>query len=289
MTWRTVVPVDAVVPHVADPAWVVVDCRFSLAEPERGEHNYIYRRVRGAVYAHLDRDLSGPVVPGRTGRHPLPEPDALAATLGRWGIGAGTQVVAYDDAGGAFAARLWWLLRWLGHDAVAVLDGGWPAWLAAGGPTAAGAESRAPTVFAPRLRPGLVVDAAAVDAIRTDQRRRLLDARGADRYRGENETIDPVAGHIAGAVSAPFAANLGPDGRFKPVGELRARYDALLADVPPEGAVVYCGSGVTAAHDILAMAHAGLEGAKLYAGSWSEWITDPRRVIEIGDSQARGG
>ncbi len=288
MTWRTIVPPDVAAARAPGTDWAMVDCRFALADPERGERDYIYCHARGAVYAHLDRDLSGPVIPGRTGRHPLPDPVALAATFGRLGIGPTTQVVAYDDAGGAFAARLWWLLRWLGHDAVAVLDGGWPAWLAAEGPTAAGVESRPSAAFIPRIRPELVLDAAAVEAMRLDPRRRLLDARGADRYRGENETIDPVAGHIPGAVSAPFAANLGPDGRFKPAAELRARYTELLAGVAPDGAVVYCGSGVTAAHDLVALAHAGLDGARLYAGSWSEWITDPARAVGVGGADVFG-
>jgi len=268
--------------HLADPDWVAVDCRFTLTEPARGEAAYRAGHLPGAVYAHLDHDLSGPVVPGLTGRHPLPEVAAITETLGGWGIAEGVQVVAYDDAGGAIAARLWWLLRWLGHDAAAVLDGGWPAWGAAGLPVQAGRETRPGRTFVPRRRPEMVVDAQAVERLRADPAWRLLDARAADRYRGENETLDPAAGHIPGALSAPFAANLGPEGRFHRPDTLRAHYAAILGEVPPEQAVAYCGSGVTAALDLLALAHAGLDGARLYAGSWSEWITDPARPIATG-------
>jgi thiosulfate/3-mercaptopyruvate sulfurtransferase len=282
VTYRTLVDPGDVAAHLTDPDWAVVDCRFALADPEHGEAAYLAGHIPGAVYAHLDRDLAGAVVPGHTGRHPLPEPAALAATLGRWGIDARTQVVAYDDAGGAMAARLWWMLRWLGHDAVAVMDGGWPAWLARDRPVRAGRETRPARSFNPRPRPEMLADAAEVLRLRSDPSARVLDARSADRYRGENETIDPVAGHIAGAVSAPFAENLASDGAFRSPDALKTHYSAILGTVSPDRAVVYCGSGVTAAHNLLALAHAGLDGARLYAGSWSEWITDPARPIESG-------
>jgi thiosulfate/3-mercaptopyruvate sulfurtransferase len=266
------------------PGLAVVDCRFSLAEPEAGGAGYRAGHIPGAVYAHLERDLSGPHVPGVTGRHPLPEPDALAATLGRLGIGNTTFVVAYDESGGALAAaRLWWLLGWLGHDAAAVLDGGLAAWRAAGLPLASGIETRPPARFAPRLRPGWVADAAETARAAADPDGRVLDARGADRFRGENETIDPVAGRIPGAVSAPFAQNLDAAGRFRSSAALRERYEALLDGRPADEAIAYCGSGVTAAHDVLAMRHAGLPTPRLYAGSWSEWITDPARPVASDD------
>lgn len=284
MPFGPLIDCQALAGRLGDASCCVVDARFSLADPSQGERDYIYRHIPGALYAHLDRDLSGPIVPGRTGRHPLPDPDRLAATFGAWGIDAATQVVAYDGMGGALAAaRLWWLLRWLGHEAVAVLDGGWAAWESEGRPTRAGRETQPPRRFVAQLRPELVVDATKVDAMRLDPAARLLDARGADRFRGENETIDPVAGHIPGARSAPFADNLGADGRFRPPAALRAHYAALLGSVSPERTAVYCGSGVTAAHDLLAMAQAGLDGARLYAGSWSEWITDPGRAVAAGD------
>jgi thiosulfate/3-mercaptopyruvate sulfurtransferase len=275
--------------HLDDPAWAIVDGRFSLADPDYGEREYLARHIPGAVFAHLDRDLAGPVVPGRTGRHPLPDVATFGRTLGGWGIGAGVQVVAYDDLGGAFAARLWWLLRWLGHAEVAVLSGGWPRWLAEDRPVRAGRESRSPRTFVPRPRPELVVDAAEVDDIRLDPAWRLLDARAADRFAGRNETIDPVAGHIPGAASAPFAENLAADGRFLSPGDLRARYAGLLGGIPPERTVATCGSGVTAAHLLLALAYAGLGEARLYAGSWSEWITDPDRPVATEDPEASEG
>jgi thiosulfate/3-mercaptopyruvate sulfurtransferase len=192
------------------------------------------------------------------------------------------QVVAYDDAGGGMAAaRLWWMLRWLGHNTVAVLDGGWGKWLTEGRPVKSGLESRPRREFQPRPRPELIVGAEEVDAIRLDSAYRLLDARAAERYHGRNETIDPVAGHIPGAVSAPYQDNLNLEGVFRPAEELRQLYQELLGETPPERAIFYCGSGVTALHDLLAMLHAGLGEGRLYAGSWSEWITDPARPVTV--------
>jgi thiosulfate/3-mercaptopyruvate sulfurtransferase len=281
--YTTLIAAGELAAHLDDPDWAVVDCRFSLQDTGQGLRAYQAGHIPGAVYAHLDEDLSGPVVPGHTGRHPLPEPEVFAARLGRWGIGNTTQVVAYDDAGGAYAARLWWMLRWLGHEAVAVLDGGWPTWVAAGLPQRAGIETRHPTVFTARLRPELVATASEVMVRRLDPDWRVLDARGADRFRGENETLDPVAGHIPGAVSAPYADNLAPDGRFRDPASLRRRYQNLLGTVPAARTICYCGSGVTAAHDLLAIFHVGLGEGRLYPGSWSEWITDPTRPIATGD------
>jgi thiosulfate/3-mercaptopyruvate sulfurtransferase len=281
MPYSTLVDVATLARHLANPDWAVVDCRFALAGPDQGEHDYLTAHIPGAVYAHLNRDLSAPHVPGHTGRHPLPAPDDLAATFGRLGISPGVQVVAYDDAGGALAAsRLWWLLGWLGHDAAAVLDGGWSAWRAAGLAVETGTATRPARAFGPHQpHAQWLAEAEAVTQVLADPAGRLLDARGADRFRGENETLDPVAGHIPGALSAPYAANLGPDGRLRPAEQLRAHYAEVLGDTPGADAIVYCGSGVTAAHDILAMRHAGLGQARLYAGSWSEWITDPTRPV----------
>lgn len=266
-------------PH-AQPL-VLVDCRFDLADTARGEREYAAAHLPGAVYAHLERDLSGPVTP-LTGRHPLPDATQLAARLGALGIGDDVQVVAYDDAGGAFAARLWWLLRWLGHDAVAVLDGGLHAWRAAGGLLSQ--DRTAPTARRFRARPDHArwLDAAGLARALADERCLLIDARALERYAGEVEPIDPVAGHVPGARSAPFAANLGPDGRFLPAAALAARYGALLGPRPPHEVVAMCGSGVTACHDLLALEIAGLPGARLYAGSWSEWIRDPSRPVARG-------
>jgi thiosulfate/3-mercaptopyruvate sulfurtransferase len=275
----TLITPEILVPHLHDAAWAVVDCRHRLADLGFGRAAYAASHIAGAVFADVLDDLSGPVVPGKTGRHPLPQVAAITATLSAWGIDRGVQVVAYDDSGGSMAARLWWLLRWLGHDAAAVLDGGWPWWRGSGLPVHSGPESRAARTFVPRMRPQLVLSTEQVDGVRDDPAWRVLDARNADRFRGENETIDPVAGHIPGARSAPYADNLGPDGRFRSKDVLRRRYLEVLDGAPAERAVCYCGSGVTAAHDVLAMAHAGLGDARLYAGSWSEWIVDSARPV----------
>lgn len=259
---------------------VIVDASFDLADVEAGERQWRAGHLPGSHYLHLDRDLSGPKT-GANGRHPLPERAAFAATLGRLGIGPQMQLVALDRQGGPYAARLWWMLRWMGHEAVAVLDGGVQAWAAVGGaletsvpavaPAAAypSRASRAPTVDAPALQRDL-------------GRKRLIDARAAERFRGEVEPIDPVAGHIPGAVNRFHKDNLGADGRFKAAEALRAEFGSLLGRVAAADAVHQCGSGVTACHNLLAMEHAGLAGSALYPGSWSEWSSDASRPIARG-------
>jgi thiosulfate/3-mercaptopyruvate sulfurtransferase len=257
---------------------VFVDCRFVIRDAERGRKDYLASHIKGAMYADLDKDLSGQIVPGRTGRHPLPDPESIVGAFSRLGIGPGTQVIAYDESTGAMAAaRLWWLLKWAGHDAAAVLDGGFNAWTGAGLPCAGGSEVRPPSRFTAAFRPELAVDARSVFSVMNDPAWIVLDARAADRYRGENETIDPVAGHIPGAVSAPSGAALDQDGRFKPTPEMARLFDSLTGGRDAEHTIVYCGSGVTAAHSVLACAHAGRGLPRLYAGSWSDWITDRNR------------
>ncbi len=290
MIEETLVRPEWLASRIGDDNVAIVDCRFSLADTRSGELAYAASHIPGAIYAHLDRDLSDPVVSGRTGRHPLPREGEMAHRLGGMGIGDGVQVIVYDDSSGTIAARLWWHLRYLGHDAAAVLDGGWSAWLAAGFPTKTrGPESRAVRRFKPRPRPELLATTDEVLAMDGDHYPKgphsLIDARAADRYAGRNETIDPIAGHIAGAISAPFSENLDREGRMLPKSMLRARFEAILNGADPAEAVVYCGSGVTAAHDILALRHAGLPEPRLYAGSWSEWITDPARPIALGDDR----
>lgn len=280
MTYKTIIPVSELAIHLDDPDWVIVDCRFSLANTERGLSDYLDAHIPGAVYAHLDEDLSAQVVPGETGRHPLPSVEVAARVFSKWGIDQDVQVVVYDDAGGALAAvRVWWMLRWLGHDAVAVLDGGWQAWRERGYPLHGGVQSRPWRQFIPSPRPELIATSDDVDSIRRDPAYRLVDARANERYHGQNETIDPVAGHIPGAISFPYTDNLKPDSTFLPIEQLRSRYQAMLGDVPPENAVFYCGSGVTSVHNILAMQHAGLGEGRLYVGSWSEWITDSSHPV----------
>lgn len=260
---------------LGEPSLRIVDCRASLQDVNAGGAAFSKAHLPGASFADLLADLSGPIVPGQTGRHPLPPVEAFTAKVRGWGISATSQVAVYDDAGGAFAARLWWMLRWLGHDAVAVLDGGFPAWVAEGRPVTDTVAQIPPGDFTPQPRRELLVTARELETPQS-LARTLFDARAPERFRGEVEPIDAVAGHIPGALNLPFAENL-KDGRFRAPAELRERFAAALDGTPPEEAVVYCGSGVTACHDILAFAHAGLPLPRLYAGSWSEWITDPTR------------
>jgi thiosulfate/3-mercaptopyruvate sulfurtransferase len=237
--------------------------------------------VPRAIHAHLDRDLSGPVG-ARTGRHPLPQPEAFAERLRAWGVDARTQVVAYDQGNGAMASRLWWLARWVGHDAVAVLDGGLQAWIAAGGPLDRAVSAPRRGTFVLQARADRTIEAPDVERGLADGSLVVVDARAADRFEGRNETIDPVAGHVPGARNHPFAANLGPDGRFLAPAALRALWQSTLGGADPRSVAVMCGSGVTACHDLLALEHAGLPGARLYPGSWSEWIRDAGRGVARG-------
>ncbi len=261
---------------------LVFDCRFDLADTAAGEQAYAAGHIPGARYLHLDRDLSG-VKTGANGRHPLPERAALVDKLAALGLNEGQQVVAYDSQGGAFASRLWWLLRWLGHDSVAVLDGGLQAWQAAGQTLdTAGPSPAARGSFKARAPLAVTVDAQHVlDNLKTGDRT-VVDARAADRYRGENETIDPVGGHIPGAVNRFFKDNLAADGRFKPAHTLRDEFAAVIGQRKPEQVILQCGSGATACHNALAMEVAGLHGAAVYIGSWSEWCADPARPVATG-------
>ena len=280
----TLIETEALAAHLEDPAWVLFDCRASLGDPETGPKLYAASHIPGARHIHLERELSGPVTPD-TGRHPLPDPHHLAETLGRAGVDGVTQIVAYDDMQGAYAARLWWLARWLGHSRVAVLNGGWQQWLK---------EERAVTAVVPAARPRKfplgdvtrdawmnVVD--VLELVRGRKRGILLDARAPARFRGDEEPVDAVAGHVPGAINMPYAGNVAEDGRFRSPAELRRRFEQALSGLRPDQAICMCGSGVTACHNLLAMEAAGLKGGRLYAGSWSEWIRDPSRPV------ARGG
>ncbi len=280
MLFQTLVSTDELALHLVDPDWAIVDCRFTLDDVERGRRDYHQAHIPGAVYAHLNEDLAGQVIPGITGRHPLPPVDAFIGKLTSWGIGSGVQVVVYDDRGGAYAARLWWMLHWLGHDAVALLDGGWTKWEQEGRPVKSGVDNRPARSFVPHLRPEIFASQSEVDAMRLDSDFLVMDARNLERYKGETEPIDPVAGHIPGAKPAPFVENLAPDGTFLPPEVLRERYQKILGSIPAERVASYCGSGVTAAHNLVAMAHAGLGEGRLYVGSWSEWITNSELPIE---------
>ncbi len=269
--------------HLEDPDWVILDCRHDLMNPNAGFDSFAIGHIAGAQFANVDTDLSGAKTgaDGKfQGRHPLPGRAAFVETLRGWGIDDDTQVVAYDAHGGMFAARLWWLLRWVGHPAVAVLDGGLVAWQAAGLPMVTHAERRTPGTISDKTSLVSTVNADEVLANLETRQRTVVDARAADRYRGENETIDPVGGHIPGAKNRFFKDNLQADGRFKPADELRADYGALIKS--PETTIAQCGSGISACHNLLAMEIAGLGGAALYPGSWSEWSADPSRPIATG-------
>jgi thiosulfate/3-mercaptopyruvate sulfurtransferase len=286
MAFTTLIDAAFLLELAGEPRLAVIDCRFDLMNPEGGRREFLKGHIPGARYADLNKDLSAPITP-KSGRHPLPSPQDFAAVLSRLGIGRASQVVAYDDAGGSFAARAWWLLRWLGHTSVAVLDGGLKAWIAVGGELETGEEKAiaAPPAgerIQPRADAGAMIGTADIPAFLEAPEHLLVDARAAERYAGSVEPIDAVAGHIPGAVNHPFSANLGPDGRFLPATELKRRWEERLAGREASQVAVMCGSGVTACHNLLGLEAAGLRGAKLYAGSWSEWIRDPSRPVARG-------
>ena len=276
MTFSTLISCEELALHLDDPEWRVFDCRHQLSDVGYGEKAYAQGHLPGAVFMHLDRDLSGPMN-GRNGRHPLPDTKLLGGKMGAAGVSRQTQVVVYDDDGGMYAVRLWWLLRWMGHDRVAVLDGSIRQWRNLGLPLTTDVPKCTPAVFEVELR-DWVVTADQVEANLITNDFCLIDARGPDRFRGENETLDPVGGHIPRARNRFFRDNLDA-GSFRPAVELRREYLGVLAGIEPSQVVMYCGSGVTACHDLLAMEIAGLPGARLYAGSWSEWCADQRRPV----------
>lgn len=276
---KTLVSPSVLAQHLNDPSWVVIDCRFDLADPGKGEELYRHSHIPGARYAHLDRHLSGAKT-GTTGRHPLPPSDEIIRVFSELGIGPHMQVIAYDADSGMYAARLWWMLRWMGHDGVAVLDGGFARWQREGHAVRGGVETSTPAHFRGAPRPGWRLTVDDVAAGLGNPARVLIDARSTDRYRGMNETLDKVAGHIPGAVNYFFQQNLADDKTFKSPEQLRAQWAPVLKGHDPKDVVVYCGSGVTACHNLLALEHAGIHGAKIFPGSWSEWSAEPSRPVE---------
>ena len=275
------IPTEELAAHLSDPGWIVIDTRHELTNPETGPRVYGEGHIPGAFFMHVDHDLSAPK-DGRNGRHPLPDLQEFAAKLNARGVDPGKQVVAYDDLGGNYAVRLWWMLRWLGHDKVAVLDGGYPLWLKEGRPVSKEVPAPRQGNFVPRPHLGDVVDAHFVQRFSQSPEVRVVDARGVERFSGQQEPIDPVAGHFPGAVNRFWKANLEPDGRFKAAAKLRPEFEALMAGLAPAQVVHMCGSGVTACHNLFAMELAGLSGSKLYPGSWSEWVADPSRPVATG-------
>lgn len=281
MTLRTLIQAEALASQFGDGRLRIFDCRCDLARPAYGRGAYLDEHLPGATYADLNTDLSRAVTP-ISGRHPLPSPEEFATRLRAWGVNRDSRVVAYDDGNGAYAARLWWMLRWLGHDEVAVLDGGMRRWLQLGLPLTDELPQPMPGDFVARPRPMLAVSADEVRAATADPAVRILDARAPERYRGEVEPIDKVAGHVPGARNHPFGLSLDSQGRFLPPDALRGALAASLDGAAPERSIVYCGSGVTACHVLLALEQAGLPGARLYPGSWSEWSSDPARPVGTG-------
>ena len=280
--YKTLIDPSTLSKHLHDPDWVVIDCRFDLANPDKGEEWYREGHIPGARYAHLDRHLSGPKT-GTNGRHPLPDAETLCKTFSALGISNGKQVVAYDADSAMYAARLWWMLRWMGHDAVAVLDGGLALWQREGHPVRGGVESSTVGHFKGAPRPGWRLTVDEVAALVGDRSRLLVDSRTPDRYRGIGETLDKVGGHIPGAANYFFQQNLAADKTFKDADDLQTQWAPILEGRDPKDVVVYCGSGVTACHNLLALEHAGIHGVKIFPGSWSEWSADPSRPVATTD------
>jgi thiosulfate/3-mercaptopyruvate sulfurtransferase len=282
MNYTSLISARILHPHLDNPAWVIVDCRFRLDNPQAGRAMYNELHIPGAVYADLDRDLSAPAATPDEGRHPLPDLQEFRAKLGNWGINQRVQVVCYDDWGGVLAARLWWMLRYLGHESVAVLDGGWQNWIAHDYPTSKALEHTSPTTFEGEPNPNMLADLSEVASLSAQgEGKRLIDAREAKRYRGEIEPIDAQAGHIPGARNYHFAKNLTTNATMQPANELRKRWQSFLGRESPSEMIMYCGSGVSACHNLLAMEHVGLRGARLFIPSWSGWSANPERPIEI--------
>lgn len=281
MQFTTLISLDALASRMNDAHVVIFDCRHDLMKPQAGAEAYAASHIPNARFAHSDKDLAGAKT-GRNGRHPLPDPGTFMRWLGSQGVSRDTQVIAYDFSGGATATRLWWMLRhWLGHDCAAVLDGGWEAWLADGRPVTQAVPTPIATTYAGAVR-DVTVDADYIASHLNEADAVVLDARSADRYRGEQEPIDPVAGHIPGARNRLYKMNLDERGLFKPAATLRAEFESVLAGKRPEQIIHQCGSGVSACHNILAMEIAGLSGSRLYPGSWSEWCSDPGRPVARG-------
>lgn len=280
--FNTLINCEALAENIDNPDWVIVDCRYDLASPAAGRKAWLSGHIPGAVFADVHDDLSGPPLTD-SGRHPLPAEEQLQSLFRRLGINNNSQVVVYDDSGGAFAGRLWWLLRYMGHRTVALLDGGWSAWLAAMGTGKSGQEQNAPGSFTGTARREWLVTVDEVPAVSL-----LVDSRDTARYRGEEEPVDKVAGHIPGALNRPWKTNLDEGGCFKPAVELHDEFRQLLQGQEPSSAVFYCGSGVTACHNLLAAVHAGYPMPRLYAGSWSEWCSDPSRPVARGEAPGNG-
>jgi thiosulfate/3-mercaptopyruvate sulfurtransferase len=275
----TLISTDVLASCLDNSSWLIADCRYNLKDEQWGCAQYRASHIPGAVFVSLAHDLAGPRT-GSNGRHPLPSPDAMVATFGHLGIGDHSQVIAYDQDAGPFASRLWWMLRYMGHDAVAVLDGGFAKWTREGRPVRSGEEKRTTATFTPAIRREMRLTIDDVMAHLGDPSFLLVDARSPERFEGQPDSLDNVSGHIPGARNRFYRHNISREGTMRAAGELKADFERVIGDRSPGEAVMYCGSGVTACHNLLAMEHAGLQGARLFAGSWSEWEADPKRPVE---------
>jgi thiosulfate/3-mercaptopyruvate sulfurtransferase len=284
MDFKTTISVEELYSHLGDPNWAIFDVRFELGDPGQGLRQYLKGHIPGAVYAHLEDDLSTPASPER-GRHPLPTIEALSEKFSGWGIDSDVQVVAYDDRGGGFAARLWWSLRYLGHDRAALLDGGLPAWIGAGLPLVTDQEMRPPRTFKANVQDGMLVQVEDVLKSIDGKDALIIDSRSPERHQGLEEPIDRLAGHIPGAHNRFWQDNLDESGVLLPKATLRNAWLDALQGYPPQETIVHCGSGVTGCFNIFSMTHAGLEGARLYAGSWSQWLEDPALPKVLGPQE----
>ena len=274
--YTTIISAEEVKSNLENPNWIFIDCRFSLKDKEGGRKEFIEEHIPGAQYAHLDDDLSGEIIPGKTGRHPLPKVESFVELLGRLGIDNTSQVIVYDQSHGGIAARLWWMLNWVGHSNVAVLNGGWQYWKANKYPVSSEVITPAVKTYTPTVQEHLVAGVDAVEVYYGDDDFCLIDSRAHERYLGKVEPIDPIAGHIPTAINFPFAENLNEQGLWKSAEEIATRFEDVKENKP----IFYCGSGVTACHNILALKYAGMGDFRLYPGSWSEWIIDESRPIE---------
>ncbi|MDB5803631.1 MAG: Rhodanese-like protein [Betaproteobacteria bacterium] len=281
MIYTTIVDASVLSRHLDDPNWIVLDCQHDLMKPGWGREAYAAGHIPGAQFVSLDDDLAG-AKNGSNGRHPLPSVESLTALFSRLGISEGKQVVVYDSAQSMYAGRAWWCLKWMGHQAVAVLDGGLGKWKLDGRALSTDMPAARPATFVARINAAIKVEGDEVAARMKDGSARIIDARAPDRYDGSAETIDPVGGHIPGAVNRFWKSNVNPDGTFKPAAVLRAEFEALLAGKTPAEVIQQCGSGVTALHNFVAMEIAGLSGSRLYPGSWSEWCANPARPVATG-------
>ena len=279
MNFRSIISADIVQQHLHHAQWRVVDCRFNLKIPDEGFALYQMEHIPNAVYAHLDHDLSSPVT-SSSGRHPLPEVEKFKQKLGNWGIDKNTQVIVYDDSAGSYAARLWWMLRWVGHDSVAVLNGGFSSWKKQSLPVTSGIPHFSSTTFTGEANMEMLVESDKLQQELVHSRTLLIDVRDPNRFNGIEEPIDKIAGHIPGAINIPWKNNITEDGLFQPKALLHDQYKKIICETPGDNIVFMCGSGVTACHSLLALEYIGISGAKLYPGSWSEWISNPDRPVE---------